>query len=364
MKFTKLEIAPTLSKAVASALPLYRKAPDNQKGGIRIQVSKRMEEMIKAQGKTYLEEEKAYANAVKKGVDEIKSTLAKSVADMKALQKLKHKAKNENEIKALHIRIDQAYAMGVGAVGNMSQWGEGLTAHQGWRGEVIPNDDDAKELLGKDEIERLDAMYKKIRVVGIDLIASVSTPKKQADEMLRRLETLTKAAAIAAKDLLGAQETEKFATDELDELEKPKGEITMIENKIHTVMGTMTDSIKYVEGFLKDVKDNKKKADKDKITEKDLQKQQSNRNSHIKAMDDYIKLMKSQNETIKATCEDIKNAAKKGGKDALSPDTVKRLTAALSKTKEYDKLLKDLEKDYSKYHKLVTKDLAKAKLKG
>jgi len=358
MKFTKLEIKDPLSKAVGSSLPLYRKAPDNQKGGIRIQVSKRMEEMIKAQGKIYLAEEKAYAEAVKKSFADMKTALKKATDDMKSLRKLKHKPKNEKEIKALHLRIDQSYAMGVAMVGDLQKWGGDLAAHQGWRGDVIPNDDDAKELLGKDEIARLDAFFKKIREVGVGQVASVSSSRKQAAEMLKRLETLTKAAAIDVKDLLGAQETEKFATDELDALEKPKGELQELE-RLPFLANQMKENIKSVEEFLKDVKDKKKK-----VTEKMIVGQQTVRNRDVPAKDGAIKLMKTMNDTVKATCNDIKNAAKKGGKNSLSPDTLKRLSEALAKTKEYDKVLKDMEKNYPKYHKLVTKDLAKAKATG
>ncbi len=166
MKFTKLEIADPLSKAVANSLPLYRKAPGNQKGGIRIQVSKRMEEIIKTQGKTYLAEEKAYVDAVKKSTKDMKATFAKATADIKALQKLKHKAKNEKEIKALHTRIDQSFVFGSALMGDMNKWANDLAAHQGRRGDVIPSDEDAKELLGDDEIKRLDAIFKKIRERG------------------------------------------------------------------------------------------------------------------------------------------------------------------------------------------------------
>lgn len=359
MKFTKLEIKDPLSKVVGSSLPLYRKAPDNQKGGIRIQVSKRMEEMIKAQGKIYLAEEKAYAEGVKKTLADLKTAVGKSVDDMKALQKLKHKPKNEQEIKKLHLRIDQTHTMGIAHIANLNEWREGLTSHQGWRAEVIPSDSDAKELLGDDEIARLDALFKKIREVGVGAVASVSSAKKQAPEMLHRLETLSKAAEIAAKDMLGAQEVENFATTELDKLEKPNGELDTLEQRIHSTASSLKSNIKGVEDFLKDLKDKKKK-----VTAKDITGQQTVRNRDIQAKKGDIKLFKTLNDTAKAICGDIKSTAKKGGKNALSPDTIKRLSDALAKTKEYDKILKEIEKNYPKYEKLVTKELAKAKPTG
>jgi len=353
MKFTKLEIVDPLKKVVESALPLYRKAPENQKAGIRIQVSSRMAEIIKAQGKIYLEEEKAYVEAVNKTVKDMKLALGKSVADMKDLQKLKHKPKNEKDIKGLHLRVDQSYAMGVALVGEMSKWGEGLTAHQGWRGDVIPGDKDAKELLGDAEIKQLDATFKKIREMGVGLISSVKSPKAQADEMLKRLETLSKAAALAAKDLLGASEVENFAKGELDELEKPNsGDIAVVEQLVGSMPGALDGAAKSLKDFLKDKK---------KITAKTLEAAQTFHNRNVVTRGGHIKEAQARNETIKTTCAEIEKAAKKGGKGAVSPETLKRMTDALAKAKVNDKILAKLTKDFGAYEKSVTKDLAKLK---
>ncbi len=169
--------------------------------------------------------------------------------------------------------------------------------------------------------------------------------------MLKRLETFTKAAAIAAKDLLNAHEIENFATGELDELEKPStGDVAVVDQLLGPMGGAIDNAMKGLQSFLKDKK---------KITAKSLKATQTFHNRNIVTRSGHLKESEARNETIKNSCAEIQKAVKKAGKDSIPPDVAKRLAEIIAKAKANEKALKGHQKSFAKYEKAVNKDLAK-----
>ena len=355
MSFTTLTLNTKVTQFIQGSLGTFRAAPPAQQPSIAVQVQGRIEREISSEGKIYLAEERKYEAWVLKMEAQVQKVYAAAAKDIKTLQGLKHKEKNDSKIKALHKRVDQANMFVSAALGDVRQAATNLSAHQGWRGEIFTQDPDMKELLGTNIIKELDVKFKKIREEGVAIISRLSAPREKIEQVHKRMVALSKAAQLAASDSLDGNKVWAFAEDQFRQLANPTGADMGGLQAIKQVMPGMDrdlpKDIKVLNTFIKDAK-----AKNSKTTPAAIKAYQKANSRKVVTHQGHIDKAKSRNLTVQSRLVQVEKLHKKA---PLPGPLVNMLKSFKQEVKDNEKLIKSVEKHFAKYKMIVEGDLAK-----